>query len=308
MRIHAASLQYFDTICRLGSIRAAARKLNIASSAINRQILKLEQEIGTDLFERVADGVRLTAAGEVLARHVTVVLQDLDRIRSDINELMGARRGHVTIGAAEGVFSSLLPTVITRLRASAPQVTVSAKILASLSISKAITSGEIDIGVGFDIPRNTELRIMTKARFRFGAIMSPDHPLASQTAVTLSRCCAYPILFAEPDTSIKRLLAPATMRLPAPMEPIVQSTSMELMRELAERGVGIAFPTKVGLERVLAERRLVHVPLNAKGAIWSDLGVYVRAKRNLAATLELFLQILAAELRAREQAETRRNP
>jgi DNA-binding transcriptional LysR family regulator len=306
MRIHAASLHYFSTICRLGSIRAAARKLNVASSAINRQILKLEQEIGTDLFERVADGVRLTAAGEMLARHVTVVLQDLDRVRSDISELMGARRGHVTIAAAEGLFSSLLPIAISRLRDAAPGVTVSARLQASLSIPKAITSGEVDIGIGFDVPRDLEMRRIARARFRLGAIMSPGHPLASRATVTLSQCCDYPIIFAKPDTSIERLLAPAVARLPKAIEPIVQSTSIEFMRELAERGVGIAFQTRVSLERTLAERRLVHVPLNDRGAIWSELGIYVRAKRNLPAPLDLVLRILSAELEAREKTEQHR--
>jgi DNA-binding transcriptional LysR family regulator len=303
MRIHAASLLYFDTICRLGSFRAAARRLNVASSAINRQILKLEHEIGTDLFERVANGVRLTAAGEMLARHVTVVLQDLDRARSDIHELMGARLGHVAIAAAEGLFTSLLPAAVTRLRESAPRVTISGKLIGSLAIPKAITSGDVDIGIGFDVPRHSELRTYAKARFRIGAIMAPNHPLASRPSVSLSRCCEYPIIFAKADTSIERRLGPVIARLSKPMEPMVQSNSIEFMRELAERGAGIAFQTRVSLERSQAEGRLVHVPLNDGGAIWSELGIFVRAKRNLPGTTELVLKILAAELQAREASE-----
>jgi len=306
MRIHAASLVYFDAICRLGSFRAAARRLNVASSAINRQILKLEEEVGTTLFERVANGVRLTAAGEILARHVTVVLQDLDRARSDIHELMGARLGHVSIAAAEGIFTSLLPTAVVRLRDVAPLVTISGKLIGSLAIPKAITSGDVDIGIGFDVPRGQDLRRYAKARFRIGAIMAPDHPLATRKSVSLLRCCEYPIIFAKPDTSIERSLAPAIGRLPRPLEPTVQSTSIEFMRELAERGVGIAFQTRVSLERAQTEGRLVHVPLNDGGGIWSELSIYVRAKRNLPATTELVLKILAAELQAREALENTR--
>jgi len=307
MRIHAASLYYFDTICRLGSIRAAARKLNVASSAINRQILKLEEEVGAGLFERVAEGVRLTAAGEMLARHVTVVLQDLDRVRSDISELTGARRGHVTIAAAEGLFSSLLPATVAKLRDAAPGITISAKLAPSLSIPKAIVSGEVDIGIGFDVPRDLEMHQTVAARFRLGAIMSPKHPLASRTTVTLARCVDYPIILAKPDTSIERLLTPAINRLSKRVEPIVQSTSIEFMRELAERGIGIAFQTKVSLERMLAERRLVHVPLNHRGAIRSELGIFVRPRRNPSAPLKLVLSILEAELKIREKAEINRH-
>ena len=63
--MHAAVLRYFDQVARLGSIRRAAEALHVASSAVNRQIIKLEAEIGTPLFERLRSGVRLTAAGEL---------------------------------------------------------------------------------------------------------------------------------------------------------------------------------------------------------------------------------------------------
>ncbi|MGV8378248.1 LysR family transcriptional regulator, partial [Pseudomonas aeruginosa] len=75
----------------------AARRLNVASSAVNRQILKLEDEIGAPLFDRLPGGLRLTGAGEIFARHVTVVLQDMERVRSELDALQGLRTGHVEV-------------------------------------------------------------------------------------------------------------------------------------------------------------------------------------------------------------------
>nr|WP_247499766.1 LysR family transcriptional regulator [Bradyrhizobium sp. 149] len=75
MRFHSPAIQYFHAVRRTGSIRAAARVLNVASSAVSRQILKLEQEVGSPLFERSARGLTLTTVGEMLARHVMNVLQ-----------------------------------------------------------------------------------------------------------------------------------------------------------------------------------------------------------------------------------------
>ena len=105
------------------------------------------------------------------------------------------------------------------------------------------------------------------------------------------------------ELSIGQLLAPALARLSRNVRPIIRSASIELMRELAERGIGIAFQTRVGLDKHIAEKRLVHIPLDAGGPIWSDLGVYVRAGRALPATLDLALHILADELREREAAD-----
>ena len=61
--MHAPVLRYFSEVAERGSIRQAAKTLNIASSAVNRQILKLEENLGVQLFERVPGGVQLTHAG-----------------------------------------------------------------------------------------------------------------------------------------------------------------------------------------------------------------------------------------------------
>jgi DNA-binding transcriptional LysR family regulator len=302
MRIHAPALLYFDAVRRAGSIREAARRLNVASSAVNRQILKLEQEVGTPLFDRFGGGVKLTSAGEALARHVLVVLQDLERARSDILELKGARAGHVGIAAVEGVSASLLPTLVRLLNARAPRLQITAESMGSEAIPRAVAEGDHDVGIAFALRRHPELRQVALVRFKLGAVMTPDHPLASRASVTLAECLAHSLILPIGDLSIGRLLAPAIEKLASPLRPIVRSSSIELMRELAESGVGLAFQTRFGLEGRIAEGKLVHVPLDAGGPIWSDLGVYVRAGRALPATLDLVLQVLGAELRARGEA------
>ena len=67
-----ASLRYVDQVARSGSIQAAAKELRVAASAINRQILRLEEEMGVPLFDRYARGMRLTVSGETL---VTLIRQ-----------------------------------------------------------------------------------------------------------------------------------------------------------------------------------------------------------------------------------------
>src|SRR5580692_6982288 len=64
--IRYRSITYFDAVRRYGSIREAARKLGVAASAINRQLIQFETDVGMPLFERFANGMKLTAAGAVL--------------------------------------------------------------------------------------------------------------------------------------------------------------------------------------------------------------------------------------------------
>ncbi|HEX4040688.1 MAG TPA: LysR family transcriptional regulator, partial [Xanthobacteraceae bacterium] len=77
-------LIYFDAVARHGSIRKAADALNVASSALNRQILDLEADLGSALFERLPRGVRLTAAGEVFIAYARQALSDLRTVESQV--------------------------------------------------------------------------------------------------------------------------------------------------------------------------------------------------------------------------------
>lgn len=81
------------------------------------------------------------------------------------------------------------------------------------------------------------------------------------------------------------------------------------MRELAARGVGVAFQTQLGIGRLSRESQLVFLPLdNAGSPVWSDLGIYVRAERTLPAYTESFLQELVRELGDRERRENAAYP
>src|SRR5690242_5543318 len=98
-------LRYFLAVGRLGSIRQAADELHVAASAISRQIALLEDDYGTPLFERHAQGVRLTAAGEIFAQHARTTLREFERVRSDIDDVRGLKRGEVKLAVVEGVIS-----------------------------------------------------------------------------------------------------------------------------------------------------------------------------------------------------------
>src|SRR6185369_1115218 len=77
--LHGRLLNYIDEVARTGSIRKAADRLNVAASAISRQILALETQLGTPIFQRLPRKLILTAAGEVLIGHVRQTLKELSR-------------------------------------------------------------------------------------------------------------------------------------------------------------------------------------------------------------------------------------
>lgn len=304
MRFHSPSIQYFHAVRRTGSIRAAARLLNVASSAVSRQILKLEQEVGSPLFERNARGLTLTTVGEMLARHVMNVLQDLDRFRSDVASLSGAWHGNVSIACIGSLTESVLPDLIASHRTRARRVSFTTEVMGSSDVLEALRRGEADIGIAIALRHPPDLRQVALKRFRLGALVAREHPLARRKTVTLAQCLAFPVIQALPELSIYHLLQPLIAQLSETPEPAIQANSIDLMRELALRGVGVAFQTQLGIGRLSREAQLVFLPLdNAGSPVWSDLGIYVRAERTLPAFTESFLQELVRELGERERRE-----
>ncbi|MFJ3119286.1 LysR family transcriptional regulator [Pseudomonas protegens] len=303
LRIHSSAIHYFDMVRRCRSIREAARRLNVASSAVNRQILKIEDEIGAPLFERLPGGLRLTMAGEILSRHANLVLQDLERVRLEFDALRGLKSGHVEIATAEGATVDLLPSVLKRMRDHYPQVTIGVTVQGSQSIPQALINSRADLGLAFAVPRAAEIRQLSVGHFRLGALVSPDHPLAERGSVNFATCAEHGLILAKSELSIHHLLAPLHKRLGLLDKPPLQSNSMELARQMARYNMGVAFQTRVGVEADLQKGELLHIPLSDQGGIYSDLGLYARSGRDLPSAVEALAHLLSEEIALRERAE-----
>ena len=131
-------LTYVDAVARYGSIRKAADALNVASSALNRQILDLETDLGAPLFERLPRGVRVTSAGEAFLVYARLVISELKAVESRIEQLRGLVRGQVSVAAAESVAGELLPSAITQFQATHPNVRFHVRIGAPEELVEAL--------------------------------------------------------------------------------------------------------------------------------------------------------------------------
>lgn len=303
MHLHARPIRYFDMIRRCGSIRDAARKLHVASSAVNRQLLQLEEDLGTPLFERMSTGLRLTPAGEVFSRHVITVLQDEQRLATELEMLRGVRRGSVNVAAVEGLNADLMPAVLTRMHRQYPTIQIQVRTCGSEQAAQAVVQGEADVGIGFSIQRNDALRQCTVGRFILGAVVPPEHPIARLARVDFATCAAYPLILPAPVLSMHGLLQPVITHHKRALQVLLETSSVELAKSLVERGVGVFFQSRLGLERELREGRLVHVPLDTPMPLYSELGVYMRAGRNPPSALDAFNRIMAEAIEWREDEE-----
>jgi DNA-binding transcriptional LysR family regulator len=294
--MHAAALRYFEQVARDGSIRRAAERLHVASSAVNRQILKLEEELGAALFERVRQGVHLTDAGAALLRHVRQTLADFERTKSEIASLGGIVTGHVRMVCLESVAVRFMPAVVAQLAATHPGLTLSVIVVEPNQAMDELRSGQTDFAVVFVDRRMKDIEVQHSLVTAIGAVMRPDHPLAKSKSVTLTDCAAYPVLTLHDRWLIDAIMNSEFAQSGARFNARVISNSIELMRQAILAGLGIGFFTPVGFIDEIKRGELVHIPLAEPWLADSELGILVPRGRSLSAPVRVALDVVRARL------------
>lgn len=286
--LYAPAMRYFAVVAEKGSIRAASRELNVASSAINRQILWLEEALDLQLFERVGRRLRLAQAGEILLAHVRRTYSDFDATMAELDALKGLRRGTVSIVTVESVAESLLPRLIASFRRKYPGIHVSVSVVDAKTASAKVMAGEADVGFTFDPPKSSALTIAHHLDLCIGALMAPNHPLAAQDKLRLGDCIVYPLVLPATGLSLRTRLDSVFAQLPGALRTFVEANSLRFMRQLARDGQVIGFQTMIGCEEDLALGRLVFRPLT-DGPLQDDrLCIVTSSHRALALSPGMF--------------------
>lgn len=143
----------FVTVCRVGSLSAAAAELNHTQSAVSRQIAGLERQFGVPLVERHARGVRPTPAGEVFRRHALATLNEADRAVRAVREVRdGVCDRPLAIGATPSLAAGIVPEAVRGLLKQAGSIRWSLFPALSAQLHSRVDAGSLDIAVVTDAP------------------------------------------------------------------------------------------------------------------------------------------------------------
>lgn len=299
--MHAVALRYFREVARQGSIRRAAAVLNVAASAVNRQVLKLEDELGTAMFDRLPGHLRLTIAGEMLLRHVELALNDFERVRGEIDGLRGIKTGHVAIAAVDSLLVDWLPRALGGFRADFPAVTYSVYAVAPADIIGEIATGEADLGLTFVARLPPGLELAAAIAAPLGVVMPARHPLARLEQVRFDEVLAYPILMQQGPLPPSIDVDPDFVAFRETVEARLTSNSIHMLKHAIRNGMGIAFFTRFGFLQEIADGEIAWRPFASPRINTLRLGLVVPTSRALPFAASALARRLSAELRALEE-------
>ena len=241
---HLTHLRYIDVVAREKSIRKASEKLNITSTALNRRILALEEEVGTPLFERLPSGVRLNTAGELFIQHIRSQMTDLSRVLSQISDLSGVRRGHVIVSGGPEILSSFLPGQIAKYRQDFQAVQFDVLRQTPEQSLTALMNFETDMAFIFDSVLPSDLDIVASVSQPLFALVHADHPLAEQQILKLQDCLAWPIISPLSEGGLKTMLEVGRLRTAANLQTVIKTDEPNFISDYIryENAIGFAIP------------------------------------------------------------------
>ncbi len=239
--------KYVDKIAKTGSIRQAAEQLYITPSALNRRLLALEQELGVKVFERLGRGVRLSTAGELFIDHIRKHLSETETLKSQIEDLSGLRRGHVTIACTQAALPFFVPNEIQKYQKKFPQVNFSVLNKDGTEAAIALLNHTADIALVFDQLRQSDFQTASAIPQSVHAIMAKSHYLASKSQVSISECLNYPLALPTQKYGLRKTLENIFDKLLTRITPTIEADSYVFLQNYISNSNAIGFELEIGM-------------------------------------------------------------
>ncbi|RYF41266.1 MAG: LysR family transcriptional regulator [Comamonadaceae bacterium] len=296
--LHPKALRYVQAVAQSGSVQAAAREVSISASAVNRQILLLEEDLGLPLFERLPRGMRLTAAGELLLALSQRWKADLNRTLSEIKQLQGVHQGQLRLAAMDSHANGFLPEFVLAASREHPGIQLEVDIVSPDEAVEMLVKGAVDLAVAFNMKPQREVNLVWSTELPLGCAMAAGHPLAGERRLALKDVAAWPLAVQSRALAIRRYLERRHGWLLEQARPPLVTNSLQLVKSLVRGGGHVALTSELDMGPEILEGTVRFVPLRDRNALPQTVGVATCAGRSLPRIGRIVADLLAAQVKS----------
>ncbi len=276
MILDSARLAAFAAVVRAGGFSKAANELGKTQSSVSQAVLLLERELGQKLFSRDGHTPRLTDAGRALLRRSTRIFEEMALAEAELAALSELRFGELVVGTSDTLACYFLPPVFAAFRERYPKVELRLDNRPSPVIAERVSERQVDIGiVSLPLPEVLEqsgrklserLDCVVLAPQEDVAVCAPSHSLAKRREVTVRDLAAHPLLLLDRTTSSRALVEAAFAAENTPPTVAMDTSSVEVLKRLAELGFGVAIVPRFAVSREAESGSLSVLKLKDFGA------------------------------------------
>jgi len=299
MPLYDPALRYFLAVFETGSINAAARRLHVSSSAISRQISRLEKEVGAPFFERMPTGVVATDAAEAFAGFARRAIKDAGQVVDEVHERQRARP-FISIAATDGIGHNFIPRVVGQFRAKQRDAQFALNLTEPKVATQMVRDGTVDLGVTFNLAIDSGVKVMYSRPAPLKAVMRQDHPLAEWASVSLRDLHAYPVALPSLPTTNRFLFDLCSASMGLVFDPVFVCDNPAALVNFVQEGDAVTLLGQISLRQESSEAALVAIPLKETELRQRNLQVQCQSGRTLPAVLSAFAELLIAALNQSE--------
>ncbi|CAI8693448.1 LysR family transcriptional regulator [Burkholderia cepacia] len=289
---------YFYEAVRCGTIRAAADWLDVAPSAVSRQIGLLEKELDATLVERHARGVTPTEAGRCVIEYFREQLAHRDDLISRLQELRGLKTGQVSLVLGEGFVSDLLAGPMQQFCRQFPGIRVNLDVGSTNDVIRKISNDEGEIGLVYNPPAEPKLVSRASKRQPMMAIVGPDFPRRSHKVLTVQQLATYPLAATHPSYGTRQMMEAVEYAERVRLAPIVTTNSFAILKEFVKSGLGISVMPAFAVAAELQAKELFAIEIAHPILENAEAHMVTRVGRKLSVAANKMLQMMTGQMRA----------
>jgi DNA-binding transcriptional LysR family regulator len=279
MALSLGQLRVFEAVTRTGSFRAAAERLGVTPPAVSLQIRQLEADSGVRLFDRVRRRVRLTAAGETLAKYaqrIFALADDAERALQETRRFAAGRLGVVASGTSAAYY---VPPLLTEFRRRYPGIQTHLDVGNSQRVRERVLGLEDDVGVLGAETTHPDLVLEPLGEDPLVVIVPAGHAWARRRRVALADLCNEPLIVREPGSATRQLLERRLLRHGVRMQPAMEIASNEVIKRAVEMGNGVGLMSAAVVRREVEGGHLRALTVSGERLARSIYLVYHRERQ-----------------------------
>ncbi|ADJ62475.1 LysR family transcriptional regulator [Herbaspirillum seropedicae] len=292
-------IAYLYEAVRTGSVRAAADALDIAPSAVSRQISLLEQELAVPLIERHKRGVSPTEAGALLLEYYREQRSHQSDVLAKLQEIRGLKRGSINIIMGEGFISDMVSGPIKQFCKKYPEIALVLDLAGTNEVVSAVAADEAEIGLVFNPPVEAKIVSRAVARQPMYAIVGRQFPLLGKVeSVTLRELAGYPMALTHLAYGTRQLVEAATLIEKTRLTPTITTNSIAILKHFVKSELGFTLLPLFAVTTELAARELYAIPVRNALLARSEAHLITRTGRQLSTAANRLLQHLSTRMKA----------
>lgn len=267
MLFDLTDLRLFIHIAEHKSMTRAAERMHLSLAAASARMKEMEARFGTRLLYRENKGMQLSPAGETLLRNAQGIMQQVERLKSEMQEYNNGIKGHVRIFANTTAVTEFMPEVLGRFLALHPQVNVALEERLNQDIVRGVQEGTADIGVAAGLTQAHGLHVVNFSTDRLVLATAIGHPLAKSAKVSFAQTLDYPHIGLHEGSTLQHFLNRIVAETGQTLQLRIQVRGFEAMCRMVEAGVGIGILPWSAALRLAKSTELALIELSEPWAV-----------------------------------------